>query len=95
MKKNVVITYGPLLHYRLAVFNELSKKYNLTVIATSCKCDVRDIKFELIILPSRKFVFFEVQPKLRKLIKNRTFDFSIVFLDIRNLTILSLIFFPS
>ena len=94
MKKNVVLIYGPLLHYRVALFNELSKKYNLTVIVTSCNCDVSDIAFELIILPQKNFGFFDIQFKLRKFLKNRTFDIGIVFLDVRNLTAISLIFFP-
>ena len=62
MKKNVVLIYGPLLHYRVALFNELSKKkYNLTVIVTSCNCDVSDIAFELVILPkSLVFLIFNL-----------------------------------
>jgi glycosyltransferase involved in cell wall biosynthesis len=92
--KNLLILYGPLLHYRIPLFNELSKKYNLTVLSTEYSGDISNLKFELILKKPAKIWRFYIHFGLKKVLKKKSFDSCIVFLDIGYLSYLQLIFFP-
>lgn len=93
-RKSLTLIYGPLLHYRVPLFNALAINYDLRVFATSYSGDREALDFELCIIPPRVILGFELQPGLRKQISGSKPDACIVFLDLYNLSALSLIFFP-
>lgn len=95
MKKNLVILYGPLLHYRVPLFNELSKDYNVTVITSGYKGYLTDLQFRLIVERPHRIWRFWLQFGVRGKVFSGGYDVCVIFVDIAWLAYLSLIFFPA
>jgi len=67
--KKVVFVQGALQHYRVALFNELSKKYDITVIHSGQKICANNCTFKELIVSYQRFGPFRLQRKLLLSIK--------------------------
>lgn len=94
-RQRIAIVYGPLLFYRVALFEQLGLRYDLTVFATEHRTSETIQNFKLEIVPARRFGRFQLQPGLRKKIKKGRFDACISFLDVGHLDSLMAVFRPS
>lgn len=93
-RPNLAIIYGPLLHYRLALFNVIGRKYNLTVFTPEFYGDESLLTFKVCVIKSLQFGPFIFQPKLRNQLKHGKFDACISFFDVCHLDALFAVFFP-
>lgn len=90
----VAIIYGPLLHYRIALFNVLGQRYDLTVFTTDYSGSDTGLKFKIEVVAARRLGPIRFQPGLRnKLLKGR-FDVCISFLDVGHFDTVAAIFLP-
>jgi len=94
LKLKIAIIYGPLLHYRLALFNAISERYNLTVFTTEFAGPDTGLRFEIDVIPARRLGPFRFQPGLRQKLRQGQFDVCIAFLDVAHLDTLAAIFLP-
>lgn len=90
----IAVLYGPLLTYRIDLFNVLSRFHRLTVFATTSPEMSRRTDFAVRVVPAISIGGVSIQPRLRALIARGDFDVCIVFLDPRNVTALSAILMP-
>lgn len=90
----LAILYGPLLHYRIALFNALSDRYELTVFTTSYNGQRNGLRFNVEIIKPQKIGCFAFQIGLRRNIRRHGFDICIVFFDVSFINALQLIVFP-
>lgn len=67
--KNVLIVQPKLLKYRLDLFNNLSKTYNITVAHSGEKVE-NDLKFEQLVIQPFHFFSFIYQPGLNAILSN-------------------------
>ena len=93
-KPRIAITYGPLLHYRLALFNAICERYDLTVFTTKYEGPETGLRFAVEVIPARRLGPFRFQPGLRKKLRQGQFDVCIAFLDVAHLDTLAAIFLP-
>ena len=86
-----MIIYNCITHYRKPVFNELGKKYNLTVIHSGQKSKANTDLFEEVIIPAARIGPFNIQFSLFKNnLKN--YDVIIGLADVRWLSTIISIF---
>lgn len=90
----VAIIYGPLLHYRIALFNALGQKYDLTIFTTDYSGPYTGLRFAVEVVPARHLGAIRFQPGLRKKIRWGRFDVCIAFLDVSHLDTAAAIFLP-
>jgi glycosyltransferase involved in cell wall biosynthesis len=88
-KKKLLILYGPLLHYRVGLFNELSKDYDLTVVTTKSADQEYEKAFRIIQITPKTLWRFKYLPGLASVIATENYEACIVFLDIENLSYLT------
>lgn len=93
-RPKLAILYGPLLDYRVALFNKLCERYDVTVFAFSFDGPRDALHFKLEVMSPRNMWRFRIQPGLRKRLKRGRFDACIAFLDVAYLSVLTSIFFP-
>lgn len=87
-KKRIALIYGPLLHYRIALFNKLAEYYDLTVIHPGQPSLKSPVKFKQVIAPAYTGGPFSIQPTLFRHIRKNEFDHVILFFDVRWITTL-------
>lgn len=90
----LAIIYGPLLHYRLALFNAICDRYDLTIFTTAFAGPDTGLRFALEVIPARRLGPFSFQPGLRRKLRQGQFDVCISFLDVAHLDTLAAIFLP-
>lgn len=93
-KKKLAVLYGPLLHYRIDLFNALCDRYDVTVFATSYNGPRDNLRFALEVIPARSIWRLKRQPGLRRRLRALRFDICIVFADVAYLDAMAAIFFP-
>lgn len=82
---NVLIVQEKLPHYRVAFFNELSKKYCLTLVVTEASHE--KYNFDVIQLPVTEIWKFKFIRGLGSFLKERKFDVIIAVYDLRFLNL--------
>lgn len=90
----LAIIYGPLLHYRLALFDAISERYDLTVFVTEFAGPVKGLRYAVEVIPAWRLGPFRFQPSLRERLRQGQFDLCIAFLDVAHLDTLAAIFLP-
>ncbi|MGZ9897683.1 glycosyltransferase family 4 protein [Shewanella gaetbuli] len=86
--KKVLIIYNYILHYRKPFFNELAKKYDVTVLHSGSE-SVTDVdNYVEIIKPARKVGPFMLQKGVFSEVSNEKYDVIISLFDVRWLNIL-------
>ena len=90
----IAIIYGPLLHYRVALFDAIGQRYDLTVFTTKFEGVDIDYKFIVEVVPVSRLGPFRFQPGLRRRLRQGRFDVCISFLDVGHLDTLAAIFRP-
>lgn len=90
----VALIYGPLLHYRIALFNALGLKYDLTVFTTEYAGINEELAFEIEIVPAWHLGPIKFQPGLRQKLRRGAFDVCISFLDVCHLDTVAAVFLP-
>ncbi len=90
----IAILYGPLLHYRIALFNKLCDSYDVTVFATSTETAQSGLRFRVEVISPIEIGRFKFRPRLRDKLRRQQFDACIVFLDITDLSAIETIFIP-
>ncbi|WP_331561843.1 glycosyltransferase family 4 protein [Chlorobium sp.] len=90
----IAIIYGPLLHYRVALFEILSRRYELTVFTTKFNRGTIEHGFTVIEIPALHLGPFHAQIGLRRRLLRGRFDVCISFLDVRHIDSLAAVFFP-
>lgn len=93
-KLKLAIIYGPLLHYRIDLFNAIGERYDLTVFATEFAGSDTGLRFAIEVIPARLLGPFRYQPGLRRQLRQGQFDVCIVFLDVAHLDTSEAIFLP-
>lgn len=88
MKKKVLIVYNYILHYRKPFFNELSKRYDVTVLHSGVKSIGRSDTYEEIITPVKKLGPFYLQSGVLQEMSNEKYDIVISLFDVRWVNIL-------
>lgn len=83
MKKNILITYNFILHYRKPLFNLLSKDYNVTVLHSGKKTVSDQDLYSEIIVPVLKKGPLYLQKDLLKEVQNKKYDVIIALFDVR------------
>jgi glycosyltransferase involved in cell wall biosynthesis len=83
MKKNVLILYNNILHYRIPFFNLLAEHYNVKVLHSGKKCVCVQDKFEEIIVPSKRIGPFIFQKGVLEETMKEEYDVIIAFFDVR------------
>lgn len=83
MRKKVLLGYNYILHYRVPLFNLLSKKYDLTVLHSGKKFVTEKDFYKEIIVPSKKIGPFQIQKGLLKEVKKDDYDVIILLFDVR------------
>ena len=95
MKKNVLIGYNFILHYRVPLFNRLSERYNVTVLHSGKKMAGNQDSYNEIITNVYKLGPFFFQPGFLKEVFNPKYDVVISLFDVAWITtLLSTIFHP-
>lgn len=90
----LAIIYGPLLHYRIALFDSICERYDLTVFTTEFAGPDTGLRFALEVIPARRFGPFSFQPGLRQKLRQGQFDVCIAFLDVVHLDTIAAILLP-
>lgn len=90
----LAIIYGPLLHYRLALFDAICERYDLTVFTTEFAGPDPGLRFAIEVIPARRLGRFGFQFGLRQRLRQGRFDVCIAFLDVAHLDTLAAIFMP-
>lgn len=93
-KPKVALIYGPLLHYRIPLFQALAERYELTVFATAFDQPSTKLNFATEVLPSLKIGRFTLQKGLRRRLIDGKFDICISFLDVSHLDSLAAALLP-
>lgn len=93
-RTKLAILYGPLLHYRVALFEALCDRYEVTVFTPSFDGRRDGLRFEVRIFPARRIGPFQYQPGLRGCLSRGKFDACVVFFDVAHLDTLATVFFP-
>lgn len=94
LKPKLAIIYGPLLHYRVALFDALSEYFQLTVFTTRYNGLHTSSNFDVVEIASCRVGSFYFQPGLRERLRIESFDLVISFLDVRHIDALSVVFRP-
>lgn len=82
MKKNILIIYNYVLHYRIPFFNKLGEKYNVTVLHSGNETKAYNTKFIEITSPVKHFGPFKFQKNVITEIKKEQYDIVIVLFDV-------------
>ena len=82
-KKKILIGYNYILHYRKPLFNQLSKKYDVTVLHSGKSINVENDLFSELIFPTNKIGPFFVQRGLIGTIEKNKYDYIILLFDPR------------
>lgn len=90
----VAIIYGPLLHYRVALFDAISERYDVTVFTTGYSGPNNGLKFKIEVVPTRHLGPLRFQPGLRQRLRQGEFDVCIPFLDVGHLDTVAAVFLP-
>ncbi|MDP2184946.1 MAG: glycosyltransferase, partial [Xanthomonadales bacterium] len=93
-RPKLAIIYGPLLHYRIALFDALSERYDLTVFTTAFVGPRAHLGFKVEVIRPWRIGSFQVQPGLRGQLRHGRFDSCISFVDVRHIDSLAAVFFP-
>jgi glycosyltransferase involved in cell wall biosynthesis len=94
MKKDLLITYNQLFHYRKSLFNSLSEYYNVTVLHSGKETVSQGDSYSEKILPIRKIGPLFLQKGIITEIRKKQYDVIVYLFDLRYiLTILSFSFF--
>lgn len=88
MKKNILIGYNYILHYRVPLFNKLSERYEVTVLHSGKKMVTDQDLYREIIVPVYKIGPIHLQPGLIKELINPKYSVVIVLFDVAWLTTL-------
>lgn len=82
-KKNVLIVYNYLLHYRKPLFNLLSKEYNLYILHSGNSTVLNEDFYNEIIVLTKKIGPFFFQNRVLNEVRNPIYDIIIVLFDVR------------
>ena len=82
MKKNVLIIYNYILHYRILFFNKLADNYNVTVLHSGKKSAKEGDRFNEIIMPEKKIGPFHLQKGVLREVSKEKYDVIIVLFDL-------------
>lgn len=91
---NIAIIYGPLLHYRIPLFNALCDRYNISVFTTFLSNEINNCRFNVEVFESRNYGPFQFQPNLQKRLREGSFELCIVFFDVAHINSLLAVFQP-
>lgn len=78
---NILILQNKILHYRLPLYNELSKYYNVSVLHSGDTCGNENIKFKEILVKNYMLGPFNFQKGVVKKALSKEFDFVIIMFD--------------
>lgn len=92
MKKKLLIGYNYILHYRIPLFNQLSVKYDVTVVHSGKKMASPNDSFKELIVPLYKFGPLRIQPRFLKEVYNSKYDIIIALFDVAWITTVISIF---
>ncbi|WP_439145973.1 glycosyltransferase family 4 protein [Vibrio sp.] len=81
--KKLVIIQNRILHYRIPLFNALSRIYDLTVVHSGEDFDISNVKFKVVKLGARTFGTFQWQNRLNLEIKKISPDVIVSIADIQ------------
>ncbi|TSE06275.1 MULTISPECIES: glycosyltransferase family 4 protein [Aquimarina] len=81
--KKVLILQNTILHYRKALYNELSKDYEVTILHSGTHTVTEDDRYNEIICKKRKIGPFYIQPKVLSEVRKDHYDAIISMFDIR------------
>ncbi len=93
-RQRLVIIYGPLLHYRIDLFNALCDRYDVTVFTTGFSGPHQGLRFEVVVVEPLRIGPFSMQRGLRALLRQGHFDVCISFVDVAHLDSLAAVFLP-
>ncbi len=80
--KSILILQNTILHYRKALYNELSKYYNVTVLHSGKKSVTKDDSYNEIITPVKKIGIFTFQKGVITEIRSDKYDVVISMFDL-------------
>lgn len=83
MRKKVLLCYNYILHYRIPLFNLLSKRYDLTVLHSGDKAVTHKDNYKEIIFNVKKTGPFFVQEGILDEVKKKDYDVIILLFDLR------------
>jgi glycosyltransferase involved in cell wall biosynthesis len=81
--KNILILQNKILHYRKALYNELSKYYNVTILHSGDKSVNTNDKYKEIITDLKKIGPFYLQSNIISEVRNNKYNVVISMLDLR------------
>lgn len=90
--KKVLIIQNKILHYRKALYNELSTKYNVTVLHSGEKSLTKEDNYKEIISNKTKILYFEIQHDVLSEVRNN-YDVVVAMLDLHWLNCLLIPYF--
>lgn len=79
--KKILIIQNKILHYRKALYNELSNYYNITVLHSGDKSLVKEDRYKEVISSKTKFLTFEIQHSLFSEVR-KDYDVVIAMFDL-------------
>lgn len=82
-RKNVLIVYNYLLHYRIPLFSLLSESYNVTILHSGKQTVEKNGSYNEILVPVRKFGPFYFQKGVLKETRKDKYDVIIALFDLR------------
>ncbi len=91
--KKILIIYNYILHYRKPFFNELAKKYDVTVLHSGQKSVDENDAYKEIITSVKKVGPFFIQSGVFKEVNNPNYDVVISLFDVRWIVILLFLLF--
>ena len=83
MKKKILLGYNYILHYRIPLFNLLSKKYDLTVLHSGDSTLKPNDKYKEIIFKVKKLGPFFIQKGILSEVNKEKYDYIILPFDLR------------
>lgn len=81
LMKKILIVQNKILHYRKALYNELSIYYNITVLHSGYKSLTKEDKYKEVITNKTNFFSFEIQHRLFSEVR-KDYDVVIVMFDL-------------
>jgi len=91
--KKILFIQEKIHHYRISLFNEISKKSDLFVISSDAEIDKSEIRFSFIQIKLYVFGPFLLFKNLSKIIKNNDYEIIVAPFDLRFIQFFYLLFF--
>ena len=79
--KKILIIQNEILHYRKALYNELSNYYNITVLHSGDKSLTKEDSYKEVLSSKTKFLSFEIQHRLFSEVR-KDYDVVIAMFDL-------------